>query len=249
MTVTGNSISSTTTPLTRGTIPSTQGPWGQTWDHWNNQYILTTSTSTVSSTAGTLGAMAMTTSDQIWGQWNLRVSQVTSSQVAVTQITTQLTSAGATTTNQVWGQWNTRINNLRDATQEEVRRAQRNQAVYERELADYQREQARITEARSKANDRAENLLRENLSAAQREELTLKGFFTLKTIQPSGEERVYRIGRGRSRNVQQVDASGRVLKTLCAHPTANVPDADTMLSQKLMLETQETDFLRIANHS
>ena len=104
---------------------------------------------------------------------------------------------------------------------------------------------------RSAADKRAEKLLQETLSLAQREELALNGFFTLTTIAKSGEERIYRIRRGRSRNVEQVDATGRRIKTLCAHPIAAVPDADTMLAQKLMLETPEMqeEFLRIANHS
>ena len=39
------------------------------------------------------------------------------------------------------------------------------------------------------------------------------------------------------------------IKTLCAHPTVRVPDADNMLAQKLYLESNEEEFLRIANHS
>jgi hypothetical protein len=108
---------------------------------------------------------------------------------------------------------------------------------------------SRIEQVSSLADKRAEKLLEEQLSAAQREELAAQGFFTLRTIAPTGEGRIYRIRRGRSRNVEQVDGTGRVIKTLCAHPQAMVPDADTMLAQKLMLEFGEEEFLLIANHS
>lgn len=44
-------------------------------------------------------------------------------------------------------------------------------------------------------------------------------------------------------------ADRKVQKTYCAHPNDQCPDADTMLAQKLMLENDETSFLRIANPS
>lgn len=179
------------------------------------------------------------TNFQVWTSWNRNQFTLTQS----------VATAGTVITNQqVWQLWSdtyivtqsvsgsiTQTDRLRQATPEQVR-AQRET-------------QLRIEVERSQANDRAEKLLRENLTPGQREELSAKGFFTLRTIRPSGEERTYRIRRGRSRNVEQVDASGRRLKTLCAHPVALVPDADTMLSQKLMLESGEDDFLQIANHS
>lgn len=100
-----------------------------------------------------------------------------------------------------------------------------------------------------RARERAKLLLQEALSPKQREQYAQDGFFDLESIRPDGERRIYRIRRGRSRNVQQVSAEGRVLKTLCAHPVDNVPDEDTMVAQKLWLETREDDFLRLANHS
>lgn len=60
----------------------------------------------------------------------------------------------------------------------------------------------------------------------------------------------YRIDRGRSQNVRLVEeTTGKVVRTYCAHPVEAVPDPDTMLAQKLMLETDEAAFLRIANAS
>jgi hypothetical protein len=40
-----------------------------------------------------------------------------------------------------------------------------------------------------------------------------------------------------------------MIKRLCSHLIELVPDADTMLAQKLHLECNEDAFLRIANHS
>lgn len=102
---------------------------------------------------------------------------------------------------------------------------------------------------RARAKGRAEVLLREALNPKQREQLKVHGFFDLEAVRPSGDRRIYRIRRGRSRNVQQITPDGQVLKTLCAHPVVDCPDADTMLAQKLWLETKEDEFLRLANHS
>ena len=94
------------------------------------------------------------------------------------------------------------------------------------------------------AKERAEKLLRSCLSPQQQDELERLHHFHLIV----GNKR-YRINRGRSRNIQLIDETGKVVKHLCAHPREYVPDADTMLAQKLMLETDEESFLKIANHS
>jgi len=58
---------------------------------------------------------------------------------------------------------------------------------------------------------------------------------------------VYRICRGQVRNVLAL-VDGRPLNRLCAHPQRErVPDADAMLAQALMLQTDEGGFTAIAN--
>lgn len=89
---------------------------------------------------------------------------------------------------------------------------------------------------------RAEGLLRNALSPFQRKELDRRGYFHVCV----GTRR-FRITRGRSGNVLEVDVRSRVLRSFCAHPIEEVPDADTMLSQKLLLDHQPEDFFRIAN--
>lgn len=59
-------------------------------------------------------------------------------------------------------------------------------------------------------------------------------------------KRKYRVRHGRAGNVDLLDGN-RVRHRLCAHPELNVPDQDTMLAQKLMIECNEEHFLNLAN--
>ena len=97
-------------------------------------------------------------------------------------------------------------------------------------------------EEREAANARAETLLRSSLTPEQLRELDRRNHFHV-TV---GERR-FRICRGRSHNVKEVDAGCHIHRTLCAHPIPNLPDADTMLGQKLLLETHPDEFFRLAN--
>lgn len=99
-----------------------------------------------------------------------------------------------------------------------------------------------------RANSRAEILLREHLTPAQVEELAARNHFHLETVAPNGERKRYRIRRGRHANIDQVSDAGVIIKSLCVHPNVPCPDADTMLAQKLWLETNEPELLRVANH-
>jgi len=58
----------------------------------------------------------------------------------------------------------------------------------------------------------------------------------------------YRINQGQRRNVQRLKKDGAHEAWFCIHPD-DVPDEDAMLAQKLLLETDEQAFLRIANRS
>lgn len=91
---------------------------------------------------------------------------------------------------------------------------------------------------------RAEQLLKENLDALQLEEFKVNKTFTV--ISRDGERR-YRIRKGWAHNVERLDNTGQKMHTLCAHPVDPVPEYDNMLAQKLMLEHDEANFLKIAN--
>lgn len=182
----------------------------------------------------------------IWQVWN--ETFVTTNAMAgnltlpsITSANTTLRGEISTTNNIIWTNWNATY----------TVGAVSGSLIQPVQGSEEMRQRVVVAEAeRAKARDRAARLLREVLSPEQAEELTREGRFHLDVLSKDGSRRRYRINRGRSRNVQQVEpGSGRVIKTLCAHPVAAVPDEDTMLAQKLMLETAEDDFLRMANVS
>lgn len=105
------------------------------------------------------------------------------------------------------------------------------------------RENARSRRFREAAQHRAENLLRSVLNAEQRAELEQHGHFHVRT---QGTNRVYRIERGFQGNVKLM-VEGRAIRRYCIHADSRLPYADQMAAQKLMLETNEHEFLRIAN--
>lgn len=97
-------------------------------------------------------------------------------------------------------------------------------------------------EARKLASEKAEVLLRQMLTPEQQHDLEHKRFFYLY----SGDKK-YRIDRGRTGNVKLVDDKDQVVESYCIHPQLDCPDADTMLAQKLLLETDRETFERVAN--
>lgn len=114
------------------------------------------------------------------------------------------------------------------------------QALAQRE-AEWAARAAEERQLREAAEARANLLLGQHLTAEQRECLRLRDYFHVR----SQHLNLYRIHRGRSMNVRQLDRHGKVQDVLCAFPR-DVPDGDAMLVQKLMLETAEDQFLSIA---
>lgn len=121
-----------------------------------------------------------------------------------------------------------------------------------------QRNQNRIRaiedqDRRKAAIERARELLVASLTPEQREQYDANMEFIV-FGQKTG--RRYLIKDGRVGNVHELDkADGlwpfphRARRQYCAHPSMMVPNADTMLAQKLMLECNEQDFLDLANVS
>jgi hypothetical protein len=102
----------------------------------------------------------------------------------------------------------------------------------------------RINREAAEARARARVLLEEHLTEEQRAVLSREKFFEV--LSRDGRRR-YRITHGRAGNVYLLGPDGRPVTRYCAHPVDRVPDEDTMLAQKLMLESCEEDFLRLAN--
>lgn len=96
------------------------------------------------------------------------------------------------------------------------------------------------------ALNKARKLLFEHLDEEQRESYKRDSFFELLS---RDHKRRYRVYCGRAGNIWEIDAGGRMCRKICCHPTEGIPDHDTVLAQKLYLESAEEEFLRVANFS
>ncbi|QOG23011.1 MULTISPECIES: hypothetical protein [Bradyrhizobium] len=92
---------------------------------------------------------------------------------------------------------------------------------------------------------RALRLLRSWLSPAQRAEFDSKGYFDVVGCD-SGKR--YRIRRGTSGNVNEIDEDGRLGAGWCFVPLGGLVEGDVMLAQKIALETDEERTLSVANN-
>ena len=172
----------------------------------------------------------------VWAMWNDSWSGTS---------TADVTSTAASDVN-IWGSWNETWSTTSHITIVDRRhvysphrpRIESAESIREREAAD-----RTWRESQEAARAKAEALLRATLDKKQNEDLDQKGWFLVDG--KSGKR--YRIERGRSGNVRLLNSDGSVRSRHCAHPQICCPDADTMLTQKLMLETDDQEFLRIAN--
>lgn len=98
---------------------------------------------------------------------------------------------------------------------------------------------------RKKAEERALELLIENLSLQQRLDLKERGHFFVNGR--SGCR--YRIRKGQSGNIDIINERGIITHRACVHPSIYVPDSDAMLGQKLRLEHDDVELIRIANRT
>jgi len=131
---------------------------------------------------------------------------------------------------------------IREPTAEELQARLRQEQEYR------VRAEASLLEQK-KAREKAEALLREFLSAEQIEALEKRNAFQLESISKDGSRKRYEIQRGRQGNVFLLDQKGERVEKYCIHPFEYVPDADTMLTQKLLLESNEELFLKTANRT
>jgi hypothetical protein len=113
-------------------------------------------------------------------------------------------------------------------------------------FADFIREFDRRLSARAisiEAEQRAYQLLRENLTPIQREQYDRCGHFDV-TGGVTG--RRYRIQHGCLSNVQQLGRDGRRICGWCFYPRGALAVCDVMLAQKFALELFEKDALAVA---
>jgi len=91
---------------------------------------------------------------------------------------------------------------------------------------------------------RGMRLFKANLTPAQLEQYEQHGYFEL----IGGDTgRRYRIRRGTTMNIDEVDESGRLVQKWCFVPMGNLVAGDVYLAQKLALELFETEARVIAN--
>lgn len=93
---------------------------------------------------------------------------------------------------------------------------------------------------------RARKLLRDHLEAGELDQLAAHGYFE---VESTTSGRRYRIYRGHSRNVVELDKDGLAVARLCAYPSAALPDEDHMLAQRLFLQSAEDEFRKVAYHT
>lgn len=102
---------------------------------------------------------------------------------------------------------------------------------------------ARRARLAREADERAEALLRELLSPAEYQQLLLRGY--LDVASPRWPDRVYRIPRRQGQ--VQVYEGGQPTMALCVQSLEPIPEGDTVLMHKLMIEGNEEVYLRTAN--
>jgi hypothetical protein len=122
------------------------------------------------------------------------------------------------------------------------RRIQEDEERHRRMLEHMARRQAAQDKEWVDDCNRALILLKECLSAEQ-----LKVFEEKQQIPVYTKKgNLYIINKGTSGNVERVMKDKRV-ERFCIHPIDNVPEYDTMLAQKMLLETNEDEFRKVAN--
>ena len=196
-----------------------------TWNIWCNQALGGTSATTA-------------TSSSTWNQW----ASVSRDNGYVINTSTDSLGVFYFRQQAVWEQWAgvtiiQRQHPHQSAEEEAALRVVRGQ-----QQAHWQKVAEEEKSLRIAAEARAEKLLLAHLSEPQRIQYTKERKFRLLT--KSGTE--YEVQKGWAGNVVLIK-KGKAVERFCIHPKESVPEQDNMLAQKLLLEANEEEFLRIAN--
>lgn len=101
----------------------------------------------------------------------------------------------------------------------------------------------RTYRVRPEADRRAEALLQDVLCAEDYQQLCRRGYLEVRS--PGFPNRVYLIPE--TQGPVTVYEGGRPIMRLCVQCVERVPDADTVVMHKLMIEANEREYLRVAN--
>lgn len=179
--------------------------------------------------------------DTAWEQWATTSTNVTSNVVWQTWAGT--TASTTNITQQVWDWWATSTGSgqytipyqMPALTEEELAAAaERNRLAA---IAAEERRAQRVV-----ADKKARLLLLDCLEDEQKQELEKDGYFHVETRDGT---RRYRLRPG-GQPVRVHGEDGRHW-AYCIHPDHGFPTDDVVLAQKLLLESDEEEFLRIAN--
>jgi len=212
----------------------------QTWIIWNQDFGTSTMTPITAAATTTSNAYLTSTTGDTWTEWNQIYTATTSNHI-YTSYTASTTSNIITAT---WSAWNDNYlvkahNILVPPRISEEERQRRAEAEKQRQLL-YAEEERK----RKLADAKAEKLLLQLLDEKQAQEYKEKGRFHMYV----GNKK-YRIDKGWAGNVKLVEEKGNVLSSYCIHPRQRMPEADNLIAQKLMLEANEQEFLRVANET
>jgi len=192
---------------------------------------MATFTSTGAATYATYGGSSTATSWQSWNDYY----------VITTSSATSFTNATFT-----WSGWNLAFgDNVTPVTVTARAPSFRvaPMSAEDREAAD--RLAKKAADDRAAAIAKAKALLHGFLTSEQIAQLAAQQWFEI--VSQKGNR--YRIHQGQVRNVRLVGTDGRLGTSYCIQPAEYVPDEDAMLAQKLLLESDEDAFVRIANKS
>lgn len=177
----------------------------------------------------------------IWYEWNCDSSATAAS--ASTDAWSFWCESNTSTAcsdhpNSTWGSWvkYTTPCQPSQVTAEDAERLKRERDEWRKKAEEEQKR-------REAAERRAEELLKAHLTAEQRENYDKDKRFQV--VSETGKRYEIR-AKGLVGNVYEVGKNGRPVKRWCAHPNG-VPLADALLAQKLALEMNEKEFLRVAN--
>jgi hypothetical protein len=159
------------------------------------------------------------------------------------------TTSGSTcsaTTGTAWYRWVDYdvVVPVRELTEEEKQANERERLRMEQVAREAEERRKEEEKRRQAAEEKALQLLLENLTENQAEVYKATGAIPVQCA--SG--RKYHIRKGIAQNVHELDEKGATARRLCFHPS-DCPVYDVMLAQKLMLETAEEEARRIANFS
>jgi hypothetical protein len=101
-----------------------------------------------------------------------------------------------------------------------------------------------LSRHRREAERRAQAMLAEMLSADEYEQLRQNGY--LRVPSRSYGNRVYHVPE--HSGMVAVFEDGSLKERLCVGATGFIPEGDTVLLHKLMIEGDEDEYLRVANH-